>query len=94
MKKLNLLTRAEMKEVIGALAADDSGEGIPGICYIKVETRWATYYHEALFSGTCSAQQNQANSQCLTQLRSAEGAHCYYDCECDKINSKWAKNLA
>jgi hypothetical protein len=73
MKKFNLLSRAEMKKVMGGL---ESLESAPDICVMKVTgsdgvTRTDTY------------STSDANALCVHWIESGQVARCQYDCSKD-----------
>lgn len=81
MKKLNLLSKAEMKKVMGGI------EEFGGKCRVKYTSPGLKYpaYMPQNFSGSCVDQQVQAQIYCINFLagRNESGDHCYYDCACD-----------
>lgn len=85
MKKLNLLTRAEMKEVMGGL---EQPKGKCNIRYNNGEKGAIDMYMPYYFGGSCVDQQVQAQVTCIRLLEkeNVAGDRCAYDCACDGVN--------
>ncbi len=73
MNKLNLLSRAEMKKVMGGVVALESATDL---CVIKV-----TYADGS--TGTRDYATNNANALCVSWIQSGQVARCQYDCASD-----------
>lgn len=84
MKNMKLLSKAELRKIIGAV------EEFGGKCNIKYTSSSTTLpiYMPQNFSGNCVDQQVQAQIYCINLLASQNlsGDHCYYDCACDGSN--------
>lgn len=94
MKKINLLSKAEMKSVMGGLVDPGTGGGSTSdVCYIMVtkgsDVRYELAFNEGAGNGVATAQADCANYI----KQGGDGTKCQYDCGYDGFSASWIQNF-
>jgi len=75
MKKINLLSRAEMKKVAGGNTPPCNGNGLCRIMYYDANH---VYQEKDILGASASA-----NAECVSLINNQGATRCWYDCDCD-----------